>query len=287
MSTLSRRGFLTSTAAVALGAAGLSACGASGSGSADTSKPLTIMADATPHTDILKKAQDLGLLGDVKINIKGITGDIDPNQLTEAGDIDASFFEHQPYLDDWSKQKRVDDIVLVCKVHIEPLGLYSKKVKSLAAVPQGATIAIPSDPANQARAFFLFQEAKLLTLGVKPTDKDVDFSQVTEKSITANPKALKFITIDRPQLAASLDDAKVDLSIVNGNYALEAGLTPKTDALVLESAVNNAYANGVAVKKSLVDDPRVKKLSEALTSKQVQDWITSNYQGSVLPAQKA
>lgn len=278
-----RRSLLTGTAALA--ALALTGCGLGGGSSTDG--PLVVMADATPHTDILKKVQELGLLGETKIEIKGITGDIDPNQLVESGDVDANFFQHQPYLDTWQKQKGVDDLKAVATVHVEPLGLYSKKVKSLGAVPNGATIAIPADPSNLVRALFLLQQAKLLTLDVKPTDANVDYSQITEKNITANPKGLKFLKIDRPQLAASLDDSKVDLSIINGNYALEAGLKPASDSLALESATDNPYANLLVVKADKASDPRVAKLAEALQSKQVQDWITSNYQGSVLPAKQS
>lgn len=264
----------------------LTACGGSG-GAADPGKPLVVLADATPHTELLKKVEELGLLGDTKLQIKGITGEIDVNQLTESGDVEANFFQHQPYLDSWNKEKGVNNLVSVAAVHVEPLGLYSKKVTDLAAVPSGATIAIPNDPSNQVRALFLLQQAKLLTLDVKPTDKGLDYTQIGEKNITDNPHQIKFLKIDRPQLAATLDDAKVTLSIINGNYALEAGLKPKTDALALESAVDNPYANILVVKDTLKDDPRVKKLAEALQSKQVQDWITENYQGSVLPAKSA
>ena len=284
MSTITRRGLLTGSAAVALSATALSACGSSSGSSSD---PLTIMADATPHSDILKKAVELGLLGDYKLDIKSISGDIDVNQLTESGDVKANYFQHVPYLQSWQKEKGVSDLTAVARVHVEPLGLYSKKVKSLSAIPSGATIAIPSDPSNQARALFLLQQGKLLALNVKSTDKNLDYSQITQKNITANPHGLKFLTIDRPQLAATLDDAKVNLSVINGNYALEAGLTPKSDALVLESAVDNPYTNVIVVKSDLKDDPRVKKLAEAVQSKQIQDWITSNFKGSVLPAQNS
>ena len=265
---------------------GLAGCGA-GSGSADTSKPLVIMADATPHTEILEKVQELGLLGDTTIEIKGITGDIDPNQLLEAGDVDANFFQHVPYLDSWQKEKGVSDLVAVATTHVEPLGIYSKKVNSLGEVPNGATIALAADPTNFARGLMLLQDAKLLTLDVKSTDKGLDYAQITEKNITANPKNLKFVEIDRPQLPATLDDAKVTVSVINGANALEAGLKPATEALQLESATDNPYANVLAVKDTLKDDPRVAKLAEALQSPELAGWIESNYSGSVLPAKQA
>lgn len=271
---------------LALGAAlalvlGLSGCGAAQSGA---SAPLRVLVDVNPHSQLIKKAQDLGLLGDVKLDVKEISGDIDVNQLTQAGDVDANFFQHTPYLTDWNA-KHNGTLVSVAGVHIEPLGLYSKKVTSLTATPSGATIAIPLDTTNQARALFLLQDAGLLTLNVKPTDANLDYTQVTQKSITSNPKNLTFVTIDRPQLAATLSDAKIQLSIINGNYALEAGLNPAKDALALEKAANNPYVNVLVTQQKLKDDPRVKKLAEALTSPQIKQYITDTYKGSVLPAQ--
>lgn len=279
--SITRRGFLSATAGLASVTA-LSACG-SNSGS-DASKPLVILADATPHTEILKQAQDAGLLGDVKLDIKTIASEVDPNQLLEAGDVDANFFQHQPYLDSWEKEKGVSDLVAVARTHVEPLGIYSKKVKSLNAIPSGITVALAADPTNFARGLLLLQDAGLLTLNVKSTDKGLDYSQVTEKNITANPKNFKFLPIDRPQLPATLDDAKVTVSVINGANALEAGLKPSKDALQLESAVNNPYTNIVVVKDKLKDDARVTKLAEALQSKQIKEWITTAYSGSVLPA---
>lgn len=264
---------------------GLAACGA-GAGN-DASKPLVIMADATPHTDILKKVQELGLLGDTKIEIKGITGDIDPNQLVQSGDVDANFFQHQPYLTSWQKEKGVDDLTAVATTHVEPLGIYSKKITKLDELPNGATVALAADPTNYSRGLLLLQDAKLLTMDVKSTDKDLDYAQITDKNITANTKGLKFLKIDRPQLPASLTDGQVTASVINGANALEAGLNPKTDPLLRESDVDNPFANVLVVKSDIKDDPRVTKLAEALQSKQVQDWITSNYQGSVLPAKQS
>ncbi|MFT3875253.1 MAG: MetQ/NlpA family ABC transporter substrate-binding protein [Propioniciclava sp.] len=282
-----RRAITTVAAVVATGLA-LTGCGAnpaaSPSASAEATKPLRIIADVTPHALLLKEAEKQGLLGDVKLDITEITSGIDANQLVNAGDLDANFFQHVPYLTDWNAKHAGSDLVALSPVHVEPLGLYSKKVK-LDSVPDGAKIAIPSDATNQARALFVLEDAGLITLNVKEDDPGLDFSQITPaKNITANPKNITFIEIDRPQLAATLDDPQVTLSIVNGNYAIEAGLTPKTDALQLEAADNNPYANIVAVKATLKDDPRVKKLDEALTSPKIQSFIEETFQGSVLPA---
>ncbi|WP_028707626.1 MetQ/NlpA family ABC transporter substrate-binding protein [Propionicicella superfundia] len=266
-------------------AAGLAACGAntSSTASSDTSTPLTVIADSTPHSEIIQHAIDSNLLGDVKITLREATGDIDQNQLVLDGDVDANFFQHVPYLKDWNAQHDNAPLVSVAAVHVEPLGLYSKKVSAVADTPEGATIAIPSDATNQARALFLLADAGLVTLDVKATDPDLDYSQVTTKNITDNPKKISFVTLERRNLPGSLDDAKVTLSIINGNYALEAGLTPEKDALVLESATDNPYANVLVVKDTLKDDPRVTKLAEALTSSEIAEYITQTYKGSVLP----
>ena len=261
-------------------------CGAqpAADGPADTSKPLKVMADVIPHAALIEQVQKEGLLGDVKVEVTQISGDVDPNQLVEAGDLDANFFQHTPYLTDWNAQHDDADLVSVAAVHIEPLGLYSRKVK-LDAVPDGAAIAIPADATNQARALFLLADAGLLALDVQRDTPNLDYSQVTpEANITENPNNVTFVKIDRPQLAASLDDPKVTLSVVNGNYALEAGLKPATDALVLEKAEGNPYVNILVVKEGLADDPRVTKLAEALTSPQIATWIEQTYSGSVLPA---
>lgn len=284
---MSLRRIVATALAAALTSLALAGCGAqatSGGQTADTTKPLKVMADVIPHAQLLKEAQKQGLLGDVKIEITEISGDVDPNQLVNAGDLDANFFQHTPYLKDWNAKHAGADLVSVAGVHIEPLGLYSKKV-TLDAVPDKAVIAIPADATNQARALFLIEDAGLLTLDVKRDTPDLDYSQVTpEKNVTGNPKGITFVKIDRPQLAASLDDPAVTLSIVNGNYALEAGLKPATDALILEQAENNPYVNVLVVKAGLKDDPRVKKLAEALTSDAIATYITNTYSGSVLPA---
>lgn len=273
----SRRTLLTgAVAATAL--AGLSACGA---GSA--SDALTIAADATPHSELLKEAVKLGLLGDVKLDIRETSGQVDPNQLVNSGDIDANFFQHVPYLKNWDAEHSAD-LRSVAAVHVEPLGLYSRKVTSLTDVPEGAGIAIPQDATNLGRALFVLADAGLIQLNVKAGDPDLDIAQVTRGNISANPKNLTFLEIDRPQLAATLDDAKVSLSIINGNYALEAGLIPSKDALAIEKAANNPYANVIVTRPDLVDDARITKLAEALTSRQIKDYITQTYSGSVVPA---
>ena len=267
---------------------GLAACGSGGAdagstASAEASKPLRVMADVIPHAELIKQAESLGLLGDVKVDITEISASVDANQLVNEGDLDANFFQHVPYLDDWNANHPGSDLVAVATVHVEPLGLYSKKVTSLAEVPQDAVIAIPADATNQARALFLLEDAGLLKLNVDRSDPKLDYSQITPANVSDNPKKITFVEIDRPQLAASLDDPKVNLSVVNGNYALEAGLIPSEDALVLETAEGNPYANVLVVKETMKDDPRVLTLAKVLESPELAKYILDTYQGSVLP----
>ncbi len=267
---------------------GLAACGSGGAdagstASAEASKPLRVMADVIPHAELIKQAESLGLLGDVKVDITEISASVDANQLVNEGDLDANFFQHVPYLDDWNVNHPGSDLVAVATVHVESLGLYSKKVTSLAEVPQDAVIAIPADATNQARALFLLEDAGLLKLNVDRSDPKLDYSQITPANVSDNPKKITFVEIDRPQLAASLDDPKVNLSVVNGNYALEAGLIPSEDALVLETAEGNPYANVLVVKETMKDDPRVLTLAKALESPELAKYILDTYQGSVLP----
>jgi len=288
MSRLARA--LAAAAAVTLGLT-LSACGGApaattpaGGGSAApaaNTAPLKVLADVKPHAELIKEAQRQGLLGDVKVEVREITGDVDVNQLTQAGDIDANFFQHVPYLTDWNKQHS-GTLVSVGGVHIEPLGLYSRKVAAVADTPANAVIAIPLDATNQGRALFLLADAGLLKLNV--TKDSADISQVTEKNISENPKNITFKKIDRPQLAATLDDPAIQLSVVNGNYAIEAGLTPSKDAKFLEKAEGNPYVNVLVTTEKLKNDARVAKLAEALKSAQVKAYIEATYKGSVLPA---
>lgn len=280
---LTRRAAIALTLLASLGMAG---CGLNqgAGGAADLGKPLTIIADAEPHTTLLKQVQKDGLLGDVKIQVREIAGGIDPNQLVASGDVDLNFFQHTPYLKNWNAEHKTN-LVNAGGIHIEPLGLYSKKVTKVDEVPQNANIAIPADPTNQARALFLLADAGIFTMDVKATDPGLDFAKITEKNIKDNPKQVTFTKIDRPQLFASLSDPKITLSVVNGNYALEGGLNPSKDALVLEKAAENPYVNILVTRSELEKDARVVKLAQALRDAKVKSFIETTYKGSVLPAQ--
>lgn len=264
-------------------ALGLAACGSSSDpsstkadgGKTDESKPLVVAASPSPHADILKFVQDnLAAKEGLKLEVKEFTDYVLPNTATQQGQVDANYFQHVPYLDDFNK-KNGTDIVPVVNVHLEPLGLYSKKDKGLDDIKAGQTIAVPNDPTNEGRALQLLAANNLITLkeGVGTAAK---LSDITDK------KGLEFKELEAATVPRALND--VDAAVINGNYAIEAKLVPAKDALVLEKAEGNPYANILAVKNGNQDDPRIQKLAKLLNSDEVKKFIDDKYQGSVIPA---
>jgi D-methionine transport system substrate-binding protein len=265
------------TAALAAGALtfGLTACGSSDSdSSSDTSGPLVVAASPVPHAEILTYVKDnLAKDAGLDLEVREFTDYVTPNTATEDGSVDANYFQNQPYLDDFNK-KNGTHIVPVVTVHLEPLGLYSSKVKSADDLKSGATIAVPNDSVNEARALKLLDANGIITL------KDGVGNEATPADIVKNPKNLKFKELEAAQTPRSLND--VDAAVINGNYAIEADLKPAEAALVLESADDNPYGNFLAVKEGGEDDPRVKKLAKLLTSPEVKKFIEDKYAGSVI-----
>ncbi|MEU9737326.1 MetQ/NlpA family ABC transporter substrate-binding protein [Streptomyces sp. NPDC048002] len=255
---------------------GLTACGSSDSDSAssDTSGPLVVAASPVPHAEILTYVKDnLAKDAGLDLEVKEFTDYVTPNTATEDGSVDANYFQNQPYLDDFNK-KNGTHIVPVVTVHLEPLGLYSSKAKSADDLKSGATVAVPNDSVNEARALKLLDANGIITL------KDGVGNEATPADIVKNPKNLKFKELEAAQTPRSLSD--VDAAVINGNYAIEADLKPAEDALVLESADDNPYGNFLAVKEGNENDPRVKKLEELLTSPEVKKFIEDKYAGSVI-----
>ncbi|MFJ4965575.1 Membrane lipoprotein TpN32 precursor [Streptomyces sp. ADI96-02] len=274
------------TAAAAASAAlalGLTACGTdsdpaskSGTGAnADTSKALVVAASPTPHADILNFVKDnLADKEGLKLEVKEFTDYVLPNTATQNGQVDANFFQHKPYLDDFNKKQKTT-IVPVVNVHLEPLGLYSKTVKDLKDIKSGQTIAVPNDTTNEGRALQLLAENGLITLkdGVGTNAK---LSDITDD------KGLEFKELEAATVPRALND--VDAAVINGNYAIEADLKPGQDSLALEKAEGNPYANFLAVKDGNEKDPRVEKLAKLLNSDEVKKFIEDTYQGSIVPA---
>jgi len=206
-------------AAAAL-AVGLAACGddSKPTGSDDTSKPLVVGASPVPHAEILNYiAKDLAPKAGLKLEVKEFTDYVLPNTALVDHQLDANYFQTPAYLAD-QEQARGFKAVSIVGVHIEPLGIYSKQVKDLASIPAGAQVAIPNDATNEARALRLLAANQLLTL------KEGSGETATVRDIAANPKNLKFAEVEAAQTPRALDDA--DLAVINGNYALEADLTP-------------------------------------------------------------
>lgn len=263
--------------------AGLTACGSSddakpaaAGASADKNAALKVAVNPVPHGEILKYVKD-NLAAKAGLNLDIVTFDdyVLPNTALKEGKVGANYFQHVPYMKEFEK-KRGFTMNFVAGVHIEPLGVYSKKVKDLKATPDGATVAVPEDPANLGRSLKLLSDNGLLTL--KP-DAPV---AATVQDVATNPRHLKFKPLKSAQLPRALDD--VQLSVINGNYALEADLSPAKDALALEKAEGNPYANGIVTLPEGAGDPRVKKLVELLRGPEVKKFIQDKYKGSVLPA---
>ncbi|MBL1096498.1 MetQ/NlpA family ABC transporter substrate-binding protein [Streptomyces coffeae] len=255
-------------------ALGLAACGPDSEKSKDG--PLVVAASPVPHAEILTYVKDhLAQKFGLELEVREFTDYNTPNLSTQDGSVGANYFQNQPFLDDFNKKKGTD-IVPVVTVHLEPLGLYSHKVKKAGDLKKGATVGLPNDTVNEARALKLLADHKIIKL------KDGVGNEATPKDIAANPKGLKFKELEAAQLPRTLDD--VDAAVINGNYAIEGHLKPAKDALVLESPKNNPYGNFLAVKKGNENDPRVKKLAKLLTSPEVKKFIKDKYAGSVLPS---
>lgn len=244
--------------------------------SAQAAEALRVAADPVPHAEILQFVQKLD--PSLNLTIIEIPNGVNSNELLAHGDVDANYFQHLPYLHS-QEQALGQKFVVAATVHIEPLGIYSHKYKNVAEVPDKGSVAVPNNVTNLSRALYLLQEQGLITL--KPGFTDPAKQQATPKDIADNPKHLKILEIESPQIPRSLDD--VDLAVINGNYALEAGLNPATDALGLEKAEGNPYANILVTTPTLENDPRVKQLAKDLQSQEVAKFITEKYAGSVIP----
>jgi len=234
---------------------------------------LTIGATPVPHAELLNLVkEDLAAEG-VTLKVREFNDYVQPNEALIAGDLDANFFQHIPYLGsnaDWEAK-----LVSAFGVHVEPFGLYSRKVQDIRDLPDGASIAIPNDPTNGGRALLLLQSYGLLTL-----NPDAGISALPG-DITDNPHGFRFQELEAAQLPRSLDD--VDAAAINGNYALEAGLNPAQDALIIEGA-QSPYVNIVVVRKGFEGDPRIKALQKVLLSDKVKGYIQERWQdGSVAP----
>ncbi|MDR0821512.1 MAG: MetQ/NlpA family ABC transporter substrate-binding protein [Oscillospiraceae bacterium] len=269
---------LTALLAGLLAVGTLTACDKASETSADTTpaEPVKLKIGATivPHSEVLAFAKPLLAEKGVEIEIVEFTDYVQPMSTTENGEIDANYFAHRPYINDFNAENGTH-IIAVGDIHYEPFGIYPGKTKSLDDLKDGASIAVPNDTTNEARALLLLQEQGLIKL------KDGADLNVTKIDIVENPKNLDIVELEAAQLPRSLQD--VDLAVINGNYALEANLNATTDALALESANGTAattFANVIAVKEGHENDWAIKTLVEVLKSDEVKNYILTTYEGA-------
>jgi D-methionine transport system substrate-binding protein len=273
-----RKSIAITAAGLAVTFFGLTACGSgsdSGKNGGKADGTLVVGATAVPAGEVLTYIKDdLAAKAGLKLEIREFTDYVLPNTALQEGSLDANLYQNQPFLDEFNKSKDTD-LVSVVKAYLPPMGVYSKKIKDIAKLADGATVAVPNETTNEGRALKLLAAKGLITL------KAGAGTDASPADVTANPKNLKFTELDPAQLPRSLDD--VDVAVINNNYAQDAGLSPAKDAILLESAKDNPYANLLAVKRGNEDDPRVEKLAKLLVSADVKKFIAEKYKGSVLP----
>lgn len=244
------------------------------SNTSDKMTKIVVGATPNPHAEILNVVKPILAKEGVDLEIKEFTDYVTPNTALADKQIDANFFQHVPYLEDFEKKKNVKLVPLV-KVHVEPMGAYSKKIKSKDEIKDGATVAVPNDATNEGRALLLLQKEGLIKL------KDSNGLTQTPRDIVDNPKHLKIVELEAPQLPRTLQD--VDLAIINTNFALEANLNPLKDAIFMEDK-DSPYANVLVVRPDNQNDPAIQKLAKALNSEEVKKFIEDKYKGAIVPA---
>ena len=243
-------------------------------GFAQANEKLVVAATPIPHAEILELIKPTLAREGVDLEIKVFTDYVQPNVQVAEKRLDANYFQTLPYLENFNKGKGTN-LVTVVGVHVEPIGGYSKKIKKIEDLKDGATVAIPNEGSNSGRALLLLQKAGVITL------KDPTNALATPKDIASNPKNLKFKELESALLPRVLD--QVDLDMINTNYALEAGLNPATDALIIEGA-DSPYVNFLVARPDNKDSVAIQKLAKALTSPEVKAFIAEKYKGAVLPA---
>ncbi|HWR23824.1 MAG TPA: MetQ/NlpA family ABC transporter substrate-binding protein [Feifaniaceae bacterium] len=246
---------------------------------AETPAPIVIKIGATPtpHAEILNVVKEALAAQGYDLEIIEFTDYVQPNLALDSGDLDANYFQHKPYLDQFNAEQGTD-IVPVANVHFEPLGIYAGKTASLDALPDKAQVAVPNDATNEARALLLLEAQGLIKL------KEGADLNTTVNDIAENPKNLKIVEIAAEQLTRSLQD--VDIAVINGNFAIQAGLNAATDALAKEdpaSVAATTFANFIAVKSGNENNPEIQALVQAVTGPEVKAFIEDAYQGAVVP----
>lgn len=248
---------------IALFAAGLIATGLF----AQNLTTLKVGATPEPHAEILNLVKESLKEQGIDLQIVEFTDYVTPNEAVESGDIDANYFQHLPYLESFNKEKGTH-LVNAGGIHIEPMAIYSKKITDLNQLKKKATVAIPNDPTNEGRALLILESAGLITLR-----KDAGIT-ATPVDIAKNPLKLKFVEVEAASLPRVVSD--VTIAVINGNYAIPAGLKASADGLFIEGA-SSPYVNVIAVKSGRENDASIKALVNALQSDTVKNWVSQKY----------
>lgn len=238
---------------------------------------IKVGASVRPHAEILEQVKEALAEKGYELQIVEYNDYIIPNTATEDGELDANYFQHQPYLTDFNNENGTH-LVAVAAIHYEPYGLYPGKTATLEELQEGAQIAIPNDGTNEARALMLLEAQGLIKLR-----EDVGFT-ATILDIAENPMNLDIVEVEAAQIPRSLQD--VDMAVINGNYAIEAGLSVAKDAVAtedVESAAAQTYANILVVKEGNENNEGILALAEALKSETVKEFILNTYDGAVVP----
>ena len=239
---------------------------------------LKVGANITPHSEILEQAKPILAEKGIDLEVVQLEDSVTPNTGVIEGSLDANYFQHVPYLDQFNEENG-SDLVSVGAIHYEPFGVYAGKTKDLKDLPKGAVVAVPNNVTNEARALLLLAQEGILKL------KDDAGIEATVEDIVENPKKIEFKELAPEQLVNALPD--VDVAVINGNYAIEGGLHVK-DALAVEAndgLAAKTYGNIIATSPAKKDDPAIKTLVEVLQSKEISDFINGKYDGAVVPLQ--
>ncbi len=237
---------------------------------------IVVGASPAPHAEILEAAKPILEEKGYELDIREYTDYVQPNNALEAGDLDANYFQHLPYLESFNEQFGTH-LASAAQIHYEPFAVYPGKTASLEELPDGATVAVPNDVTNEARALALLEAQGLLTL------KEGAGLEATKNDIAENPKNLQITEIEAAQLPRILPD--VDIAVINGNYAIDAGLN-MSDALAVEDSESigaTTYPNVIAVREGDENTDKIKALVEAITSAKVKSFMEETYQGAVVP----
>lgn len=259
------------------GCGGSQSSSSSSSGAAQSSgaKTLKVGATAVPHAEILEAAKPLLEKEGITLDIVEFNDYVQPNLALNDKELDANFFQHEPYLKNFMEEHKDVKLVNAGGIHIEPMGIYSKKVKDLKDLKDGATISIPNDPTNGGRALLLLQKAGLLKL------KDGVNEKATLQDIAENPKNFKFQEVEAAQVPRTLED--VDAAVINSNFAMQIPLDPTKDSLFIEDSTS-PYVNIIAVREGDENRPEIQTLIKVLHSQEIKDFINNKYKGAVVPA---